>query len=464
MFFSLYSFGCKLNQLEGEAIISAFTKEAFEFLNWNNYHNASILIINTCTVTSMAEQKARRLIRKALKELPSSCIIVTGCYAQLEEAALLELDKEGSTPRLFVIPGDKKDLLLDLPLFICSEFSSSALPPLPDLSKVINAFFANNSTNKDGSFRFKPEEFSLHSRAFLKIQDGCDRSCAYCRVSIARGKSRSLAAKDILSELKNLEVKGINEAVLTGVNICQYHDHGSSLPKLLDFLLKGTDHIRLRLSSLEPEALSPDFLEVLRNPRIRPHFHLSLQSGSDAVLKRMERPYTSLDVLRAVKELRSVKDDPFLACDIIAGFPGESEDHFENTYNLCQSMAFSWIHIFPFSPRPGTAAYSFKDRVAESEVKQRCERLNFLSKKGRKEYIERWKGREVEAIVESSDKDSKCSSVPAFVPATSDNYLKLLVRCEDKELPAPGSLVKCRISTKLGAPSSFDAEAAISPL
>ena len=461
MFFSFYSFGCKLNQLEGEAVINAFKRSGFSFLSWNKYHKAALLIINTCTVTSMAEQKARRLIRKALKELPSCCVIVTGCYAQLDEVALLKLQENESTQRLFVVSGDKKDLLLDLPLFILSEFSSFTLPPLPELSKAINTFFDNNSTSEEGSFRFKPEEFSLHSRAFLKIQDGCDRSCTYCRVSIARGKSRSLASAEILSELKNLEAKGINEAVFTGVNICQYNDNGKNLPGLLNYLLGATDKICLRLSSLEPEALDSYFFDVLKNPRIRPHFHLSLQSGSDTVLNRMGRPYTSLDVLNVVKELRSVKDDPFLACDIISGFPGEGESDFESTYSLCESVKFSWIHVFPFSPRPGTAAYAFNDRVAESEVKQRCERLKFLAQKGRRDYIESCKGREVEAIVESTDSDTKSDSALAFVPATSENYLKLLVRCEDKELPAPGSLVKCRISSNVESKTSkaFDAEA-----
>ena len=472
MFFSVYSLGCKLNQLESEAVSDSFGRAGFELLPWNRAGKggggaakASILIINTCTVTSMAEQKARRIIRKALREEPEACIIITGCYAQMEEAALAALEAEAPAARadgppaneaparrLFVLPGDKKDRLLDLPGFLggvdkgVSGKSQSLLPPL---SGHIAAFFsvlAEENEYIDGSFRFRPESFSSHSRAFIKIQDGCDNSCAYCRVSIARGKSRSLGAEEVLKELKSLEEKSFSEAVLTGVNICQYRDRDMALPELLDFLLRGSKMIRLRLSSIEPEALDDNFFRVLENPRIRPHFHLSLQSGSASVLERMGRPYSPSCVEKAIDRLRSVRENPFLACDIITGFPGESEKDFEETYEFCEKARFAWIHVFPFSPRPGTRAYSFPGRLPEREVSARAERLNSLAQRGRRDYIESSLGKEVEAVFEISG-------------ALSENYLKLFINPGAESAPAPGSLIRCRIHSLPGdkTPQLFDA-------
>jgi len=280
----------------------------------------------------------------------------------------------------------------------------------------------------------------LHSRGFLKIQDGCDNRCAYCRVSLARGRSRSLGAEDVLKELRALEERGFAEAVLTGVNITQYRNSEMNLSGLLDFLLGGTEKIRLRLSSIEPDGFSDEFIRALEDPRIRPHFHISVQSGSAEVLAKMNRKYTPADIGQIVMLLRSVRQDPFLACDIIAGFPGETEEEFEKTFALCQRTGFAWIHAFPFSPRPGTAAYDFPEKVNDKDAVRRVERLTELARKGRREYLGRWEGKEVEAVVE------KGKALPkGFVPAVSENYLKLLIAYGEEPAPSPGSLIRCRI-------------------
>jgi len=455
--FSVYTLGCKLNQLETEAITDSFCRQGFSFIPWEHISiEPSILVINTCTVTSMAEQKARRVIRKALREYPKACFIITGCYAQMEKEALAALGEDFSgTGRFIVIPEEKKDLILDLPRFLTDAgLKPEAVAPtiLPNL---ISSWYAslNAGKEKDRSFRFRPENFASHSRAFLKIQDGCDRSCAYCRVSLARGKSRSLGAREALEELLSLERRGFAELVLTGVNISQYRDSDMALPGLLDFLLSNTGSIRLRLSSLEPEGFSePDgFGAVLSNKRIRPHFHLSLQSASPKILEKMGRPYTPEDIERIVTLLREIREDPFIACDIIAGFPGESPGEFEKTYQFCEKAGFAWIHVFPFSPRPGTAAYNFPEKPSEKDTAQRVELLMELARKGRREYISRWEGKEVEAVVEAGDAVAK-----ACVPGVSENYLKLCINCGDQPLPAPGSLVFCRI---IGEQGRFDAAA-----
>jgi threonylcarbamoyladenosine tRNA methylthiotransferase MtaB len=284
----------------------------------------------------------------------------------------------------------------------------------------------------------------------LKIQDGCDSRCAYCRVSIARGKSRSLVSTEVLKDLASLENRGFAEAVLTGVNIAQYRDSDYGLPELLDFLLDGTDKIMIRLSSIEPDLFTRlrgagEFIRILANKRIRPHFHFSVQSGSLKILEKMGRAYSPADIEAAVEKIRSVREDPFLACDIIAGFPGETDKEFAETLELCEKIGFAWIHAFPFSSRPGTAAHDFPERVSEKQIKRRVELLTALGQRGRSEYLSRWIGKEVEAVVEAGPE----YEIPSyFVPALSENYLKLLVSCRNKSVPRAGTAIRCRLLPK----------------
>ena len=473
MFFSVHTLGCKLNQLETEAITDSFRREGYAIVReetlsseWAEQYRQTpgIFMINTCTVTSMAEQKARRIIRKLLREFPAACVIATGCYAQLDGAALAALE-ENPSGRLFVFPGEKKDRLMDLPGYLARSDMAGAAGPkrsmLPELLGGWPEASPDRQDSADGSFRFRPEMFSFHSRGFIKIQDGCDRRCSYCRVSLARGKSRSLEAREILSGLLSMEERGIAEAVLTGVNISQYRSflpecpeantpQASSgkpikLPGLLEYLLGKTSRIRLRLSSLEPDEINGDLIGILANKRIRPHFHLSLQSGSAAVLEKMGRPYGPDQAAEAIELLRSAKEDPFLACDIIAGFPGEAEADFEETMRLCERARFAWIHAFPYSRRPGTAAYSFPRKVSEREAAKRAALLSGLARKGRAEYARRWEGRETEAIIEGGNAGQPSSG---NLRGLSENYLRLKFRPDGKSPEAsfqPGSLVKCRI-------------------
>jgi threonylcarbamoyladenosine tRNA methylthiotransferase MtaB len=288
------------------------------------------------------------------------------------------------------------------------------------------------------------QDFSFHSRAFLKIQDGCDNACSYCRVSLARGPSVSLDAGTALERLKTLEERGYREAILTGVNLNQYRQGGKDLGLLLEYLIAGTDHIRLRLSSLEPGGFTGSLLKALEHTRIRPHFHLSVQSGSKAVLERMRRPYRPDEVEQAVRRLRELREDPFLACDIITGFPGETADDFEQTRALCRRLDFAWIHAFPYSRRPGTVAWDFRQTVPEREAVQRVEALLGLARQGRAAYIGRWQGRVVEAVVQGDG-------------ALTENYLRIALP-PDEGKPAPGSLIRCRIDEPFGtADPQFDA-------
>jgi len=450
--FLIQTLGCKLNQLESEAIADAFAQAGFENLGINeefyrepheqirakkNLNTEEIVIvINTCTVTSKADQKARRVIRKALRDYPDAKVIVTGCYAQLNKDDILKLETDGKG-RLSVTGKDK----------------------------IIK--HDNNDL-----FQFNPKQFSQHTRSFLKIQDGCDKHCTYCKIRLARGKSVSLEAEEALKRLRSLEETHA-EAVLTGVNISQYRDKGREkvfgLGELLDYLLSGTEKIAIRLSSLAPDSVDEKLVKVLSHQRIRPHFHLSVQSCSDKILEKMGRVYNAQTVEKAVTLLRGVKDDPFLACDIITGFPGETESEFEETYSLCKKLDFAWIHVFPFSKREGTPAFLFKDNVNESEVTRRVELFTELAKRGRAEFVKRRLGKEVDVLVEriknfttnhtNHTKKLEGKKKELYCNGTSDNYLKVLVRCEGK-VPDAGAVVRCKL-TEEGDHKNYDAKAAV---
>jgi threonylcarbamoyladenosine tRNA methylthiotransferase MtaB len=471
LYVSIHTLGCKLNQLEGEAVAAAFRQEGFPLIPWEGAVSPGLpgipglsdtsrrlMVLNTCTVTSMAEQKARRLIRAALRE--GALVLVTGCYAQLNARELAALE-EGGPGRLFIIGGDKKSALLDLPRRLAGgEGEIAARIQAWTLGlrggAALRADPAPAEPALDERFRFAPLEFSAHTRGFLKIQDGCDRHCSYCRVRLARGDCVSLPVGEVLSRLRALEAAGCMEAVLTGVNICRYAFQAggpADLGRLLDLLLGGTERIRLRLSSLEPEDIDASLLRSLADARLRPHFHLSVQSGSRRILERMGRSYGPEQVEWALSELRRLRGDPFVACDIIVGFPGEGEEDFNRTLELCERSDFAWIHVFPYSPRPGTPAWHFKGQLPQRELGLRATRLLDLARRCRRNYVRRWLGREVELIPETK----AATRVPGGCPgvaewsgvgeedlcaATSENYLKLLV---PRHWPREDPILRCRV-------------------
>jgi threonylcarbamoyladenosine tRNA methylthiotransferase MtaB len=448
--FFVQTLGCKLNQLESEAFTGAFTQAGFDLYK-SGAPSPSIIIINTCTVTSKADQKARRVIRKALRDYPDSCVLVTGCYAQLNQSQIEELETAGSRPaRLFVLKGMGKESILSLPRY----FEKYGNEP-----RLAVKMWRESETENGGVFQFNPRSFSSHTRGFLKIQDGCDRHCTYCRVCLARGPSVSLETEQALCRLRVLEETHA-EAVITGVNISQYRDDkAGSLGELLELLLSGTEKIHLRLSSLAPDNIDENLLKILSHKRIRPHFHLSIQSCSEKVLEKMGRGYNSEVIENAVLMLRRAKDDPFLACDIIAGFPGETNEEFEKTYGLCKKTGFAWIHVFPYSKRPGAPACSFPETVSEKEKTKRVQILTSLAREGRADYVRRWLGREVSVLVE------KGSLSKSACGGTSENYLKVFVR-HDGDAPPPGSVLQCRICAPQGNEcqgGNFDAAADILP-
>ncbi|MDR1858241.1 MAG: radical SAM protein [Treponema sp.] len=435
----IYTLGCKLNQLESEAIADSFRKAGFSLVAWGAVlEGPGLVIINTCTVTSKADQKARRTIRKALRENPRSCVIAVGCYAQLDPGDIALLESESAPEgcpesphgrRLFVLGGGTgKGALLKLPGYLLGATAGT-------LAEMLESWLCREEGSSP--FDFRPGEFAFHSRGYLKIQDGCDSACTYCRVRLARGPSVSLDRKTALAELLAYEARGCAELMITGVNISQYRHSDCDLAGLVEYLLEGSEAIALRLSSLEPEAVDERLASALAHPRVRPHFHLCVQSGSAEVLEKMGRVYDPRRAEEAAALLRSAKDNPFLACDIIAGFPGETGADFARTLAFCEKNRFAWIHAFPFSKRPGTAAFAFGGSVCERDVTRRVEALTSLALRGRRDYAQAWLGRELSAVVEKGEPAQK-----GEFRAVSENYLKLAVRYSG-EAPPPGSVVKC---------------------
>jgi threonylcarbamoyladenosine tRNA methylthiotransferase MtaB len=321
-----------------------------------------------------------------------------------------------------VVSQADKSLLLDLPQRLQEQGSGARIP---------------KGGGSPDPFAFQVQRYSFHSRAFLKVQDGCDHRCAYCRVPLARGGSLSLDPQLAIRRAVLLEQAGYREVVLTGVNLSAWRHGGEGLGELLGRLLSSTAGFRLRLSSLEPETIKPALVRMLGHPRVCPHFHLPVQSGSDRVLLRMRRRYRAEQVRRAVGLLRSARPEPFLAADLIAGFPGETEEDFRATFELAESLGFAKLHVFPFSPRPGTAALRMGDRVPERERDRRVRELIALSDRLGAAYRSAWVGREVEVVVEERRGDG--SAWRGF----SANYLPCAVR----GVPAgpAGRLVRARI-------------------
>ena len=375
--------GCRLNQIESEATARFFTDRGFsvtmEGLSSSSASDSEIKvsIINTCTVTQKAEQKARRLIRLMLKKFPVSTVIVTGCYAQLSPKAIEEID-----PRICVIGGQTKSRLSDVPELLFQTLKSGSWNPESFAEKIRKEITSIPQQKKDypeDSFKLSATSFLSHSRASLKIQDGCNNNCAFCAIHIARGHSVSLDVETAINRVKELEDKGHGEVVLTTVNIGQYKgaykDGWCNFTELLSLLLLNTNTIRFRISSLYPDVVDDKFCRVISDPRVQPHFHISVQSGSSRVLQAMNRPYSAKSVVEACQRLKAAKKNPFLACDIITGFPGESDEDFEETMKLCRECDFAWVHAFPYSERPGTAAAVMKNKVPQSLSGQRAKRL-----------------------------------------------------------------------------------------
>jgi threonylcarbamoyladenosine tRNA methylthiotransferase MtaB len=402
MTFDVYTLGCKVNSYESEAVKLLMRDRGFVI----DEDDPDIAVINTCSVTSMSEKKSRQLIRHLAHEHPSIVIALMGCYAQISEATLIGL------PNVGVIVGTSNRHLIPelIARHLETKVRQTALEPKP-------MAFAYED--------LKVTTYADRTRAYVKIQDGCDNFCSYCIIPYARGRLRSRKQDDIIAEIKHLTEAGFKEIVLTGIHTAGY---GRDLVDysfdnlLIDIFANCPSLYRLRISSIEASEISPRFLSLLAHePRLARHLHIPLQSGCDAVLAKMNRPYRVNDFFNTVNRIREMAPDIALTTDVIVGFPGESDEHFEATYALVKQLAFSKIHVFPFSARTGTAAAKMTHPVHDQTKKERVLRLLELSTALEKDYSDRWVGRPVEVILEEYD-----PITDAFEGHTS-NYLKVLV-------------------------------------
>ncbi len=383
---AITTLGCKTNQFESAAIIESVSKKGYRIVPFTDI--ADVYIINTCTVTSRSDSESRRLIRRARNRNASARIVVTGCYAQLAHEQIRVM------PGVSIIVGNnEKRELADLLEII----DNGPVVKVSDISKQRQA---------DGVVL---ETFAEHTRAFLQVQNGCDSFCSYCIVPYVRGRSRSVELNDAIEGISSFVEQGFKEVVLTGIHLGMYGIDLDPPKSLLDLLSAAEDRTgiaRLRTGSLEPAEITDQLVEFLSSSKIIcPHLHIPLQSGDDQILSRMNRHYTTSLYRDVVGKLMKAIPGVCIGTDIIAGFPGESVQEFENTLNFLESLPLAYFHVFPFSPREKTPAAEMSDRVPGDVVRERAKILRKLSEVKKKIYHKSFLGKELEVLVQSCEQD-----------------------------------------------------------
>lgn len=405
---AFYTLGCKVNQYETESIKNQLIKKGYEEVSFED--KADIYIVNSCTVTSVADRKTRNMLRRAKKINPNGAVIVTGCYAQTNSKELLEMedidyvigntDKSGIVNFIEDIENRTMEKLKNYNIFLDSEYTEYEFATLREMS-----------------------------RAYVKIQDGCNNFCSYCKIPFARGKSRSRQKDNILKEITKLSQEGFKEIILIGINLGAYGEdleNGGNFEDLLKDILKIEGIERVRIGSVYPDKISDEFIEMFSNPKLMPHLHISLQSCDDTVLKRMRRKYGSSLIEERLTKLRKAVPNMEYTADVIVGFPGESQEMFENSYNLIDKIGFSGLHIFQYSDRENTLASTFEDKIDPKVKKERADELEklkeIMAERERKKYLDR----ELKVLVEE-EKDG-------YLYGYSENYLRVKLKGEATSL------------------------------
>jgi threonylcarbamoyladenosine tRNA methylthiotransferase MtaB len=395
---AVLTLGCKTNQAESMNMEYALGMGGHQIVDMSE--RPDLCIINTCTVTSKADYQSRQLINRALKN--NTKVIVTGCYAELNNEQIKNIDNN-----IEIIRNNNKSNIINM---IPNEYSSCNI------------------------------NFSKHvrHRPIVKVQDGCNYSCSYCAIPMARGRSRSIAVNDVINKIRFYESLGYKEIVLTGIHVGTYGldlKPNESLSILLDNILKNTNIPRVRLSSLEVKEIDDELIELLKEDRVCKHLHVPLQSGDDNILKLMNRTYTVGDFLSGVERIFKRVPDIALGTDVIVGFPGEGESEFNNTRQLIESIPFSYLHIFPYSQRPGTKAATFAKQVAGSIKKERVAILREMGTIKKQDFIRKNIGRILDIVVEERGCDG--------LIGTTGNYIKVIL--EDSSDAEAGMLVNAHI-------------------
>ena len=401
--------GCKVNQYETNGMLQKFKTAGYEIVDFNEY--SDIYIINTCTVTNMADKKSRQMLRRVKEINKNSLLIAVGCYAQVAKDVLEKIDE------IDLILGNNEKA---------------------DIVNFVEDYFKTNQKKYETSSVMEQKEYvdfgsityTEKTRAVIKVQDGCDRFCSYCIIPYARGRVRSRNPESVLEEIKEIACNGIKEVVITGIHVASYGKDLKNGYKLID-LLEDINKIegikRIRLGSLEPTIITEEFVDRLKKlEKICDHFHLSLQSGCNETLSRMNRKYTTEEFKNVCKILRKAYPNVSLTTDIIVGFPGETEEEFNKTYEFLKKINFYKMHIFKYSPRKGTKAADMKGQIDGNVKEQRSEKLINLSNENEKKYNESYIGKELEVLFEEEDGD--------FYKGHTTNYIMVKVKKNNENL------------------------------
>ncbi len=404
---AFYTLGCKVNQYETNAMKQKFIEKDYEIVDFEEA--ADIYVVNTCTVTNMSDRKSRQIIRRAKESNKNSLLVVTGCYAQVAKDELEKIEE------IDIVIGnqEKKDIVT-----FVEEKQKEKIEKVSDIlyEKSFAEFGASTYTDK--------------TRAVIKVQDGCDRFCSYCIIPYARGRIRSRKPEEVIAEIEQLAKKGIKEVVITGIHLASYGKEYKPHISLLE-LLKEINEIegiqRIRLGSLEPTLMTKDFIEgLVKLEKICDHFHLSLQSGCDETLERMNRRYTAEEFEQGIKIIRDNFPNVSLTTDVIVGFPGETEEEFSKTYKFLDRIKFYKMHVFKYSARKGTKAAVMQNQITGEIKEKRSNKLIELSNKNQKEQNQKYIGKEIDVLFEEQDGE--------YIKGHTTNYIMVYVKSEDKTL------------------------------
>lgn len=407
---AFHTLGCKVNQDESEAMETLFKQAGYALGNFDE--EADVYVINTCTVTHLSDRKSRQMIRRARKNNPAAVVVVTGCYAQTavkEVAAMADVD--------VIIGNNQHGHIVEL---------TEAFQKDRQRRQLIE------DSRTFAEFEELPMDRQItRTRAYLKVQEGCEQFCTYCIIPYARGPLRSRQLDKVLTEAKRLEEAGFQEIILTGIHLGAYGQEkggsGLDIAGLCREILAATDSVQIRLGSIEPTEVSDELIELIATDRrMCRHLHLPLQAGHDDVLKRMNRPYTTEQYRAQLAKIRASIADIAITTDLMVGFPGESDDQFRNCLTFCDEMSFSGMHIFKYSPREGTPASTFPEQVSSADKDQRSKKMAAVAEKNKQLFQKRFLGQDVWVLAEEQTSDG-------LWEGHTDNYLLVRFTGEAKQ-------------------------------
>ena len=383
--------GCRLNQYETDALVTDFSQAGYELVDYNA--SPDVVIVNTCTVTNQSDHKSRSVISQTVRKAKDAVVVVTGCMANNFKEKL-----ESQDNITFVVENSRKSSILTL---VDAHFSGEIVHP-DQLPQDV--------------FRYEPVRKSLHTRSAVKIQDGCDNFCTFCIIPMVRGMAASRPVADVLESVRKTVENGFKELVITGVNIGRYEDGTVRFEELLAKILEVPGDFRVRISSLEPDGFGDDFVKLFDHPKLMPHLHLCLQSGSDKTLLRMRRMYDVAQFRKTVNKFRTVYPDFNFTTDIIVGFPGETDEEFQQTVDAIKEFNFSHIHTFKYSVRKGTRAERLENHLPEKVKTERSLKVRDLSVENMRRYLESFIGKTQEVLVEKIGQGTASGYGQHYIP------------------------------------------------